>query len=62
VEAQVRLGDHLRRLRLPVWAWLDPAKQFVFGTDQLGRDMLTRMIYGARNTIGIAVATTCCRS
>ena len=43
---------------LPVWAWLDPAKQFVFGTDQLGRDILTRMIYGARNTIGIAVATT----
>jgi peptide/nickel transport system permease protein len=43
---------------LPVWAYLDPAKQFVFGTDQLGRDMLTRMIYGARNTIGIAVATT----
>lgn len=43
---------------VPVWAWLDPAKQFVFGTDQLGRDILTRMIYGARNTIGIAVATT----
>ncbi|HUF43972.1 MAG TPA: ABC transporter permease [Aestuariivirgaceae bacterium] len=43
---------------IPVWAYLDPAKQFVFGTDQLGRDMLTRMIYGARNTIGIAVATT----
>jgi len=43
---------------IPVWAYLDPARQFVFGTDQLGRDMLTRMIYGARNTIGIAVATT----
>lgn len=43
---------------LPVWVWLDPAKQFLFGTDQLGRDILTRMIYGARNTIGIAVATT----
>lgn len=43
---------------LPVWAWLDPAKQFVLGTDQLGRDMLSRLIYGARNTIGIAVATT----
>ncbi len=43
---------------VPVWAYLDPAKQFVFGTDQLGRDILTRMIYGARNTIGIAVATT----
>lgn len=31
---------------------------FVFGTDQLGRDILSRLIYGARNTIGIAVATT----
>ncbi len=31
--------------------------QFLFGTDNLGRDMLTRMIYGARNTIGIAFAT-----
>nr|WP_231493246.1 ABC transporter permease [Paracoccus pantotrophus] len=28
------------------------------GTDQLGRDVLTRMIYGARNTIGIALVTT----
>ncbi len=32
--------------------------QFIFGTDQLGRDMLSRLIYGARNTIGIAVVTT----
>ncbi|PBB16513.1 ABC transporter permease [Mesorhizobium sp. WSM4313] len=32
--------------------------EFMFGTDQLGRDMLTRLIYGARNTIGIAFATT----
>jgi len=31
---------------------------FPFGTDQLGRDLLTRLIYGARNTIGIAVLTT----
>ncbi|MBL4916538.1 ABC transporter permease [Szabonella alba] len=28
------------------------------GTDSLGRDMLSRMIYGARNTVGIAFATT----
>ncbi len=28
------------------------------GTDQLGRDMLTRILYGARNTLGIALATT----
>jgi peptide/nickel transport system permease protein len=31
---------------------------FLLGTDQLGRDLLTRLIYGARNTIGIAIATT----
>jgi peptide/nickel transport system permease protein len=32
--------------------------QFVLGTDQLGRDMLSRLIYGARNTVGIAFLTT----
>ena len=32
---------------------------FVLGTDNLGRDMLTRLVYGARNTIGIAFITTC---
>ncbi len=37
-------------------AW---SKQFPLGTDNLGRDMLTRLIYGARNTIGIAFLTTC---
>jgi len=31
---------------------------FVFGTDQIGRDIFSRLIYGARNTIGIALATT----
>ncbi|MEM6678116.1 MAG: ABC transporter permease, partial [Pseudomonadota bacterium] len=28
------------------------------GTDNLGRDMLSRLIYGARNTVGIAFLTT----
>ncbi len=32
---------------------------FLLGTDNLGRDWLTRLIYGARNTIGIAFVTTC---
>ena len=31
---------------------------FIMGTDNLGRDMLTRLVYGARNTIGIAFLTT----
>ncbi|ATX67884.1 ABC transporter permease [Roseinatronobacter bogoriensis subsp. barguzinensis] len=30
----------------------------LLGTDRLGRDMLSRLIYGARNTVGIAFATT----
>jgi peptide/nickel transport system permease protein len=33
--------------------------KFLLGTDNLGRDWLTRLIYGARNTIGIAFVTTC---
>lgn len=31
---------------------------FVFGTDGLGRDMLSRMLYGARNTVGLAFTIT----
>lgn len=33
-------------------------EHFLLGTDNLGRDMMTRLIYGARNTIGIAFLTT----
>jgi len=36
-----------------VWSWTH-----WLGTDQLGRDMFTRLLYGARNTLGIALATT----
>lgn len=32
---------------------------FPLGTDQIGRDILSRLIYGAQNTVGIAFATTC---
>jgi peptide/nickel transport system permease protein len=35
--------------------WSD---EFRLGTDALGRDVFSRLIFGARNTIGIAVATT----
>lgn len=34
-------------------------EKFLLGTDNLGRDMVTRLVYGARNTIGIAFVTTC---
>ena len=32
--------------------------EHVLGTDNLGRDMLTRLFFGARNTVGIALLTT----
>jgi len=32
--------------------------EHVFGTDQIGRDIFSRLIYGARNTMGIALVTT----
>ncbi len=35
------------------------AGEFLLGTDNLGRDMLTRLLFGARNTVGIAFLTTC---
>lgn len=35
----------------------DPA--YPLGTDQIGRDILSRLIFGARNTVGIAFVTTC---
>jgi len=38
--------------------WDDPSWQFLLGTDNIGRDMLSRLIYGARMTIGVALVTT----
>jgi peptide/nickel transport system permease protein len=38
--------------------YLPWAAPYYLGTDKLGRDMLTRLLYGARNTVGIAFATT----
>ena len=33
--------------------------EFPLGTDQIGRDIFSRLIFGAQNTVGIAFATTC---
>jgi len=38
--------------------WEPASDQFWLGTDNLGRDLLSRMIYGARTTIFIAVLAT----
>ena len=38
--------------------WEPFSSKFYLGTDHLGRDLLTRMIYGARNTVALAFITT----
>jgi peptide/nickel transport system permease protein len=38
--------------------WDEPSVKMIFGADQIGRDMLTRMMYGSRMTIGVALAIT----
>ena len=38
--------------------WLAPSSKFWLGTDNIGRDMLSRVIYGARMTLGVAAICT----
>lgn len=38
--------------------WDEPSMKMLLGADQIGRDMLTRIMYGTRMTIGVALAIT----
>ena len=38
--------------------WMPMSSDHLLGTDHLGRDLFTRLLYGARNTIAIAFVTT----
>lgn len=38
--------------------WLPAGADFLLGTDNLGRDLLSRLIYGARTTILVALAAS----
>ena len=38
--------------------WDEPSVKMWLGGDQIGRDMFTRILYGARMTIGVALAIT----
>jgi peptide/nickel transport system permease protein len=51
------LAPHLERsiVGAPFEPW---SSRHLLGTDNLGRDMLSRLIFGARNTLGIAFAAT----
>lgn len=38
--------------------WAPPSAEYIFGLDNLGRDMFTRLLYGAQTSISIALAIT----
>jgi peptide/nickel transport system permease protein len=38
--------------------WLPPSPEFLLGTDNLGRDLFSRLLYGAQTSIAIALAIT----
>ncbi len=47
--------DHIKQF--PVWqggSW-----EFVLGTDDIGRDLLSRLIYGARVSLGVGFSVVC---
>ena len=49
--------DILHKLLNPVWTYKNNPN-YILGTDQLGRDILSRLIYGSRVTILVAFAGT----
>ena len=51
-DGEINLGDLLAVEVRPAGSWSHP-----FGTDRLGRDILTRIIYGLRTTVIITVIT-----
>lgn len=48
-------GEYEVVSRVPFEPW---GSEFILGTDQLGRDFYSRLIYGARNSISVAAVTT----
>ncbi len=52
----LRTQSLLQRLKPP--AFMGGSADHLLGTDQLGRDMLTRLLYGLRTTLGIAAIGT----
>jgi peptide/nickel transport system permease protein len=53
LEGEVPVGEQLRR-RLKPPAWVEGGtSEFLLGTDSLGRDILTRIIYGSRISLTV---------
>ena len=50
--------DLSQRLRAP--AALDPGSPFILGSDLLGRDVWSRLLFGARTSLAVAFVATAC--
>lgn len=50
--------DRSRTLKLPWLARDNTAPVFLLGSDDFGRDVLSRLLYGARTSIGLALVAT----
>lgn len=51
-------SDPTRTVPLPWFGHDDQAPVFLLGSDSLGRDVLSRLFYGARTSIGLALVAT----
>lgn len=45
-------------LTSPTQAYLPPSREHLFGTDQLGRDVLSRTLYGGQTSVALTSAAT----
>lgn len=51
-------ADHTKRVALPWWSRDPAAPVFLLGADGMGRDVLSRVLHGARATLGLALVAT----
>ena len=52
------IAPHDPEIFSPLLRYKDPSPEFWLGTDQYGRDILSRLLYGARATVVMAVFAT----
>lgn len=51
------IASHDPRAAEPENQLLEPSGEYLFGTDLLGRDVFSRVVYGGRRTLGVALLT-----
>lgn len=51
------LATHDPRRAIPDDQLAPPSREYLFGTDMLGRDVFSRTLYGGRRTLGVATLT-----